>query len=46
MQKMMLLCVVSSQEFPKLMEILEKSDPDAFVIVSEAREVYVEEFKN
>lgn len=43
---MMLLCVVRSPEFPKLMEMVEAADPNAFVIVSEAREVRGEGFKN
>ena len=43
--RMMLLCVVKSPELPKLIEIVKKIDKNAFVIVSEAREVLGEGFK-
>ncbi|MBR0277299.1 MAG: YitT family protein [Clostridia bacterium] len=43
--RMMLLCVVKSPELPKLMEIVKAIDKNAFVIVSEAREVLGEGFK-
>ena len=42
---MMLLCVIRSPELPKLLEIVKSEDPDAFVIVSEVREVLGEGFK-
>ena len=44
-ERMMLLCVVKSPELPKLMEIVKAIDKNAFVIVSEAREVLGEGFK-
>lgn len=44
--QIMLLCVVKSPELPKLMEIVKRVDRSAFVIVSEAREVLGEGFKN
>lgn len=43
--KTMLLCVVSPKEMPKLVETVKKHDKSAFVIVSDAREVLGEGFK-
>ena len=43
--RMTLLCVVKSPELPKLIEIVKEIDKNAFVIVSEAREVLGEGFK-
>lgn len=42
--KKLLYCVVSKKEIVLLKEIVEESDPDAFVIVSEAKEVVGEGF--
>lgn len=43
-QKGMLFCVVSKKEIVQIKEIVLKVDPDAFVIVSDAREVLGEGF--
>ena len=41
----MIFCVMSSRQVPELKEIVEMIDPDAFVIVTEAREVLGEGFE-
>lgn len=43
-EKKMLFCVVSKKEIVKLREIVAEFDPAAFVIVSDAREVFGEGF--
>lgn len=44
-EKCMLYCVVSQKEIVEVKEIVAKVDPDAFVIVSDAREVLGEGFQ-
>lgn len=41
----MLYCVVSRKEIVQVKEIVSEVDPDAFVIVSDAREVLGEGFQ-
>lgn len=43
-EKCMLYCVVSQKEIVQVKEIVQEADPDAFVIVSDAREVLGEGF--
>ena len=43
-QKDILLCVLSRKQVPEIKQIVSDIDPDAFVIVSEAREVLGEGF--
>lgn len=43
-EKCMLYCVVSKKEIVGVKEIVAEVDPDAFVIVSDAREVLGEGF--
>ncbi len=43
-QKRMLICVVSKKEIVKLKEIVKKIDKNAFMTVSDAREVFGEGF--
>lgn len=43
-EKKMLFCVVSKKEIVKIREIVSEFDPGAFVIVSDAREVFGEGF--
>ena len=45
-QKDVLLCVLSRKQVPEIKQIVSDIDPDAFVIVSEAREVLGEGFGN
>ena len=42
--KLMLFCVVSKKEIVQLKQIVVKTDPNAFVIVTDAREVLGEGF--
>ena len=44
-EKCMLYCVVSKKEIVQVKEIVREVDPDAFVIVSDAREVLGEGFQ-
>lgn len=44
-QKGVLLCVVSKREIVKLKEVVRQSDPKAFIIVTDVREVLGEGFK-
>lgn len=44
-EKCMLYCIVSKKEIVKLKDIVHETDPKAFVIVSEAREVLGEGFQ-
>jgi uncharacterized membrane-anchored protein YitT (DUF2179 family) len=44
-EKCMLYCVVSRKEIVQVKEIVSEVDPDAFVIVSDAREVLGEGFQ-
>ncbi|MDD6057119.1 MAG: YitT family protein [Clostridiales bacterium] len=44
-EKCMLYCVVSPKEIVRVKEIVRKADPNAFVIVSDAREVLGEGFQ-
>ncbi len=44
--KMMLLCVVSRNEVMKVRQIVNKIDTEAFIIISNAREVFGEGFKD
>lgn len=44
LKKQMLFCVVSKKEIVRLKEIVEEHDPEAFVIVNDAREVVGEGF--
>lgn len=41
-----LMCVVDRKQFYLVKEIIDRKDPDAFVIVSETKEVYGEGFLN
>lgn len=43
--KMMLLCVVSRNEVIKIRQIVNKIDSEAFIVISNAREVFGEGFK-
>ena len=43
-KKLMLYCVVSKKEIIKLKELVDRIDPNAFVIVTDAREVHGEGF--
>ena len=43
--KTVLYCVVSKKEIVQLKDIVEQIDPNAFVIVSDAREVLGEGFR-
>ena len=43
--KMMLLCVASRNEVIKIRQIIYKEDPNAFIIISNAREVFGQGFK-
>lgn len=45
-EKMTLLCVVSRNEVIKIRQIVNKIDPGAFIIISNAREVFGEGFKD
>lgn len=46
LQKDILLCVLSRKQVPEIKQIVREIDPNAFVIVSEAREVLGEGFGN
>ena len=41
----MLLCVVRPKELPQLVKTVREFDPDAFVIINDAKEVLGEGFK-
>jgi uncharacterized membrane-anchored protein YitT (DUF2179 family) len=43
-EKLMLYCVVSQKQIVQVKEIVSEIDPHAFVIVSDAREVFGEGF--
>ena len=43
-EKTIIFCVVNKKEIVKLKELVDDIDPDAFVIVSDAREVHGEGF--
>ena len=43
--RMMLLCVVSPKELPRLIRAVRRLDPTAFVIISDVREVFGEGFQ-
>ena len=43
-KKLMLYCVVSKKEIIKLKELVDRIDPTALVIVTDAREVHGEGF--
>lgn len=42
---MMVFCVVGKKQIPQLKQIVGTIDPDAFVVVSDAREVLGEGFQ-
>lgn len=44
-EKIMLLCVVSPKELPRLINAIKDYDPNAFIIVNDAKEVLGEGFK-
>ena len=44
--KMMIMCVVSRNEVFKIRGIVKQVDSDAFIIISNAREVFGKGFKN
>lgn len=44
-EKLMLICVVSPKELPKYISMIKQTDPSAFVVVSDVREVMGEGFK-
>jgi len=44
--RMMLLCVVSPKELPKLIDLIRSVDASAFVVINDSREVLGEGFKN
>lgn len=43
-QKYMLMCIVSKKEVPMIKQIVQECDPEAFVIISDARETIGEGF--
>lgn len=43
--KEVLLCAVDKKELAALMDIVDKKDPDAFIIVTDAREIFGEGFR-
>lgn len=43
--KEVLLCAVDKKELAVLMDIVDKKDPDAFIIVTDAREIFGEGFR-
>ena len=45
-QKRVLMCVLSKRQVPQIKQIVSSVDPDAFVIVLEAREVMGQGFNN
>ena len=44
-EKMLLLCVVGRNEVTKIQKIVKKTDENAFLIISNAREVFGKGFK-
>ena len=44
-EKMLLLCAVSRGEVAKVQKIIKQEDPKAFLIISNAREVFGKGFK-
>ena len=44
-EKLILICVVKRREIVKVKELVKKQDPNAFLIITDAREVYVLGFK-
>ena len=42
----MILCAAKKQLFPKVKEIVKEEDPQAFLIVSSASDIYGEGFKD
>ena len=44
-ERMMVFCVVGKKQIPQLKQIVGTIDPDAFVVVSDAREVLGEGFQ-
>ena len=44
--RLMLLCVVSPKELPELIRLVRESDPGAFLVINDSREVLGEGFKN
>ncbi len=43
-ERMVLLCVVASREYPRLLEIINEHDPEAFVITTDATDMHGEGF--
>ncbi|MCR5228796.1 MAG: YitT family protein [Solobacterium sp.] len=43
-EKIVLLCVVSSKQYPRLLEIINRHDPEAFVITTDATDMHGEGF--
>ena len=44
-ERIMVFCVVGKKQIPQLKQIVGTIDPDAFVVVSDAREVLGEGFQ-
>ena len=44
-EKLILICVVKRREIVKVKELVKKQDPNAFLIITDAREVYGLGFK-
>lgn len=45
-EKQVILCVIRTQTSPKALEIVKQEDPDAFLIISNATEIYGEGYKS
>lgn len=45
-KKKVIMCVVRKQTYPQIEEIVKEEDPNAFMIVSSAAEIYGEGYKN
>jgi uncharacterized membrane-anchored protein YitT (DUF2179 family) len=45
-EKLMLLCVVTPKELPRLVSDVKKIDPKAFIVINDSREVLGEGFFN
>jgi len=45
-EKDVILCVIRKSAYPKVEEVIKDNDPDAFLIVTHANEIYGEGYKN
>lgn len=45
-EKRIIMCVMKKRETPKLEEIVKEEDPEAFLIISSAKEIYGQGYKN